>query len=85
MGSGIHDPNREPEEDEEFDEENEDTLSSSSSDSDEGEITIPDESKISKILSDKTIKTVVVLVLVMLFSTQITQPETYLETVTVHE
>mmetsp|Transcript_28745 Transcript_28745/g.43412 ORF Transcript_28745/g.43412 Transcript_28745/m.43412 type:complete len:284 (+) Transcript_28745:698-1549(+) len=49
------------------------------------EINIPEESKISKTLSDKTIKTVVILVLVMLFSTQVMQPETYEETISIHE
>ena len=44
----------------------------------EEELQIPDESKISKILSDKATRTVVILVLVMLFSTQICQPENFL-------
>lgn len=53
--------------------------------SDEEEVEIPEESKISKILSDKTTRTVVILVLVMLFSTQLCQPENYLETYALHD
>uniref|UniRef100_A0A7S3CQ90 Guanylate cyclase domain-containing protein n=1 Tax=Strombidium rassoulzadegani TaxID=1082188 RepID=A0A7S3CQ90_9SPIT len=48
------------------------------------EVEIPEESKISKILSDKTTRTVVILVLTMLFSTQLCQPDNFLETVYVH-
>ncbi len=46
---------------------------------------IPEESKISKILSDKTTRTVVILVLTMLFSTQLCQPDNFLETSFPHE
>jgi len=53
-----------------------DTISEEESESEEEEeveeeVEIPNESKISKILTDRTIKTVCMLVLVMLFSTQL--------------
>ena len=50
------------------------------SDMSSDEVEIPEESKISKILSDKTTRTVVILVLTMLFSTQLCQPDNFLET-----
>lgn len=51
----------------------------------EEEVQIPEESKISKILSDKATRTVVILVLFMLFSTQICQPENFSTSLVVHQ
>jgi len=52
---------------------------------DEEELDVPEESKISKTLSDKTTRTVVLLVLLLLFLLQICSMETYVTTVFVHE
>mmetsp|Transcript_16748 Transcript_16748/g.25817 ORF Transcript_16748/g.25817 Transcript_16748/m.25817 type:complete len:329 (+) Transcript_16748:783-1769(+) len=75
--------NNDYDDDEFFEDDEESSMSTESEE--EAEVNIPEESKISKTLSDKTIKTVVILVLVMLFSTQVMQPETYLETTYIHK
>jgi hypothetical protein len=47
---------------------------------DENELKIPEESKISKTLSDKTTRTVIILVLVLLFLLTLCNIETYKDT-----
>ena len=49
------------------------------------ELEIPEESKISKTLSDKTTRTVVIMVLMLLFSLPVLQIETYVDPVLVHD
>jgi len=51
----------------------------------EDDLVVPEESKISKVLSDKTTRTVVLLVLALLFLLQICSMDTYLSPVLVHE
>ena len=51
----------------------------------EDEFYIPQESKIYKTLSDKTIKTVVMLVLILLFSLMLCSSEQYIESDILHE
>ena len=52
--------------------------------SDEEDMTIPEESKISKTLSDKTIKTVVMLVLLLLFMLAVCSSESYIDSDIMH-
>ena len=52
---------------------------------DEGEFHVPDESKISKTLSARTLKVVVLMVLLLLFILPTVTAGTYLEPVFVHE
>jgi len=54
-------------------------------DDDEDEFEIPLESKIAKTLSDRTTKIVIILVLVMLFSLQLFQIETWVITDFIHQ
>lgn len=53
--------------------------------SEEEEVVIPEESKISKTLSDKTTKTVVLLVLCMLFMLAVCSLDTYVDPIYLHE
>lgn len=52
---------------------------------DEVDIEVPHESRISKILSEKTIKTVIILVLILLFLPPIVQTETWFDPYLMHE
>jgi hypothetical protein len=52
---------------------------------DEKDYDVPEESKISKTLSDKTTRTVVILVLVLLFLLAICSPDSYTETDILHK
>jgi len=51
----------------------------------DSDVEIPEESKISKTLSDKTIKTVVMLVLLLLFMLAICSSEAYISSDIMHE
>ena len=53
-------------------------------DEDEEQFKIPDESKISRTLSDRTIKAVVCLVLALLFLLPVMSGETYLQEMSIH-
>lgn len=80
-----YDKNKKIEEGEFVDSISEESSESEEEEEAEEEVHIQEESKISKILSDKTIKTVSILVLFMLFSTQLMQTDTYQSYVSLHE
>ena len=69
-----------------FEEEDEFDADILDTDSDgEGEYDVPEESKISKTLSDKTLKSVVMLVLLLLFILPVVTAETYITIPYMHE